>query len=167
MLDRLRGLRPERIALIGAVVVALYYFMPNDDDDLQGPAQVLDGDTLGIGEQHVSLFGIDAPEHDQTCEQGGQPYPCGEMATAALKAAIGDSAVRCKPMAQHRYGGAFARCFVGKTDLGEQMVADGWAVALRRFSNDYVAAEEQAAAAHRGMWRGEFETPEDWRRRTR
>lgn len=166
MLDRLRGLRAERIALIGAVVVALYYFMPGEDDALEGPAEVLDGDTLGIGERQVSLFAVDAPEHGQTCEHDGEPYPCGERATQALKAAIGQSAVRCKPAAKHLYGGAFARCFVGETDLGARMVAEGWAVAVPRFSDDYVEAEEKAAAAKVGLWRGTFETPEDWRHRT-
>ena len=38
--------------------------------DLVGAARVLDGDTLVIGETHVRLEGIDAPESHQACQAG-------------------------------------------------------------------------------------------------
>jgi endonuclease YncB( thermonuclease family) len=45
------------------------------------------------------------------------------------------------------------------------MVRQGWAVAFVRYAKDYVALEEEARAARRGLWRGDFETPAEWRKR--
>ena len=47
------------------------------------------------------------------------------------------------------------------------MVANGWAVAFRRFSSDYAEDEERARRARRGLWEGSFEMPWDWRARRR
>ena len=44
------------------------------------------------------------------------------------------------------------------------MVAEGLAVAYRQYSIDYVPQEGQAAASKRGIWKGEFIFPWDWRR---
>jgi hypothetical protein len=43
------------------------------------------------------------------------------------------------------------------------MVADGWAVAFRRYSEVYVADETRARAARRGLWASRFIPPEDYR----
>jgi endonuclease YncB( thermonuclease family) len=50
-------------------------------------------------------------------------------------------------------------------DINEWLVAQGLALAYRRYSHDYVAAEDEARAAGRGMWGGTFEPPWEWRRR--
>ena len=34
---------------------------------IQGPARVVDGDTLAIGGEKIRFFGVDAPEKAQTC----------------------------------------------------------------------------------------------------
>ena len=44
------------------------------------------------------------------------------------------------------------------------MVAQGWAVAYRKYSTDYVSQETAAKAARRGLWRGDFVEPSRWRR---
>jgi hypothetical protein len=43
------------------------------------------------------------------------------------------------------------------------MVAQGWALAYRYYSRDYVSQERSASKAKLGMWQGEFEPPWDWR----
>ncbi len=48
--------------------------------------------------------------------------------------------------------------------LEEWMVANGWALAYRDYSLDYVAQEADAQAARRGIWAGEFVEPWKWRR---
>ena len=44
------------------------------------------------------------------------------------------------------------------------MVEQGWAVAYRKYSTDYVSHETAAKAARRGVWRGDFVEPSRWRR---
>ena len=36
--------------------------------ELAGTAQITDGDTIEVAGTRVRLWGIDAPEHDQTCQ---------------------------------------------------------------------------------------------------
>jgi endonuclease YncB( thermonuclease family) len=50
---------------------------------VEGRARVVDGDTLEVGGRKVRLFGIDAPELDQTCDAEGQLWACGAEARAA------------------------------------------------------------------------------------
>jgi hypothetical protein len=42
-------------------------------------------------------------------------------------------------------------------------VRNGWALAYRRYSRAYVAEERAAENAGRGIWRGDFVEPWDWR----
>ncbi len=44
------------------------------------------------------------------------------------------------------------------------MVSQGWALAYRRYSLDYVDDEAEARAARRGIWASEFVEPWEWRR---
>ena len=44
------------------------------------------------------------------------------------------------------------------------MVLNGWALAYRRYSLDYILEETAAQAAQAGMWRGKFVPPWLWRR---
>jgi hypothetical protein len=46
-------------------------------------------------------------------------------------------------------------------------VRAGLALAYRRYSNDYVAEENAARDAKRGLWSGEFTPPWDWRHESR
>ncbi len=48
--------------------------------------------------------------------------------------------------------------------LGAWMVENGWALAYRRYSLDYVDEEANAQAARRGIWAGQFVRPWEWRR---
>ena len=43
------------------------------------------------------------------------------------------------------------------------MVAQGWAVPFRRYSDDYVADQARAQAAKLGMWSSTFVSPEEHR----
>lgn len=40
------------------------------------------------------------------------------------------------------------------------MVEKGWAIAYRRYSEEYVPEEDQARSQHRGIWAGTFKEPE-------
>lgn len=134
-----------------------------------GPARVIDGDTFSVGIERVRLWGVDAPEGRQVCQNAqGQGYACGDAARDQLVGLIGGRAVRCEVRDRDPYGRAVARCLAGSTDLGEAMVRAGWAVDYVQFSRGaYASAEVEARRSRRGLWAGRFETPSTWRAEAR
>lgn len=134
-----------------------------------GPARVVDGDTFSVGAERVRLWGVDAPEGRQVCQNDqGKAYACGDVARDQLVGLIGGRAVRCEVRDRDPYGRAVARCLAGSTDLGEAMVRVGWAVDYVQFSRGvYASVEAEARRARRGLWAGRFETPSTWRAEAR
>ncbi|MBT8005326.1 MAG: thermonuclease family protein [Rhodospirillales bacterium] len=133
---------------------------------MTGVPKIIDGDTLRIGNTRIRLHGIDAPEAKQTCNVDGKEWRCGQEATNALVRIVGERQVTCSQRDVDRYGRIVAVCRAGAVDLNAWMVGEGWAVAYRRFSREYVSDESEAKKAGNGMWRGEFMMPWDWRRRS-
>jgi endonuclease YncB( thermonuclease family) len=137
-------------------------------EDIPGVASVIDGDTIEIHGQRIRLYGIDAPESGQLCQKPtGKRWRCGQQASFALADRIGRTIVNCRPRDRDRYGRIVAVCFKGNGDLSRWMVANGWAVAYRRYSLDYVANEDAARLGRINIWSGSFEMPWDWRRHRR
>ena len=89
------------------------------------------------------------------------------MALRATSDQIGRAIVHCEPRDIDRYRRIVAVCFKGTEDLDRWMVANGWAVAYRRYSVDDVADEEAARQGHINIWSGDFDMPWDWRARRR
>jgi endonuclease YncB( thermonuclease family) len=127
----------------------------------------IDGDTLRAGDgSEYRIFGIDAPELHQTCsEANGKSWLCGRAAKAKLTTLIKGGNVSCEARSSDRFGRTVALCRAeGVADLGEAMVRDGYAIDLGGAAgNPYRDAEEEAKEARRGIWRGAFERPSDWR----
>ncbi len=141
-----------------------------------GPACVTGGDTLVVngkrqrnrcvGGTRVRLFGIDAPELKQTCKHAnGRDFLCGRAAASFLLEHVRGGTVECRGNSVDRYGRLIAVCFVGGKDLNAMMVREGWALAYRRYSMDYVDDEKAAKVVRVGLWRGKFVPPWEWRRR--
>ena len=128
--------------------------------------RIVDADTLEITGRRVRLYGIDAPEAAQVCRQGdGQRYRCGDRATEALRARIGGGAVGCTIEGYDRYNRVLSTCYTEDgTDLNAWLVRQGYALAYRRYSTQYVPEEDQARSGGAGLWAGEFVPPWDWRR---
>ena len=136
------------------------------DPPVTGTASVIDGDTIEIHGQRIRLHGIDAPESQQECtRRDGTKWRCGQQAALALSNRIGRSAVRCDARGRDRYGRLISVCLKDTEDLNRWMVANGWAVAYRKYSLDYVGDEELAKRAKLGIWSGSLEMPWDWRAR--
>lgn len=130
-----------------------------------GSVRVVDGDTFSVGPERVRLWGVDAPEGGQVCQNArGVDYACGDAARDRLGGLIGGQGVRCEVRDRDPYGRAVSRCVAGSTDLGEAMVRAGWAIDYVQFSRGaYASAEAKARRAGRGLWAGGFETPWSWR----
>ena len=60
---------------------------------------------------------------------------------------IGAANVHCADRGQDRYGRTLAICTLGDLDLNGWMVSEGWALAYRRYSLEYVLEEDAARAA--------------------
>ncbi len=117
---------------------------------LAGPALVVDGDGLKIGQWEIRLLGIDAPEMREA--------PEGRRSRAALDDLIADRPVECDGLYFDPYHRVVAICRVEGRDLGEEMLAIGWAAAWPKYlegtavKDAYLDAERQARAARRGIW---------------
>ena len=130
--------------------------------------EVVDGDTLAMGSDRLRIHGIDAPETGQSCERAGRIYDCGEAARSAIAGVLGRGIVSCEQLDTDRFGRRIVRCHDDRgRDIGAELVRQGWALAFRRFSTDYIAQEAEARTAGRGLWAGSFEAPWDWRARSR
>ena len=136
--------------------------------DIIGRASVTDGDTIEIHGQRIRLHGVDAPEKGQSCfDVSGQPYRCGQRAAMALDEFIGASPVHCRERDVDRYGRTVADCSVRGEDIELWLVRSGLAMAYRRYSSDYIGAEQEAKNAKRGIWAGYIQPPWEWRKERR
>jgi endonuclease YncB( thermonuclease family) len=150
----------------GGLLVAVPVLSAFAGGEIAGPARVVDGDTLVIGEQHIRLDGIDAPETDQVClDAAGKRWTCGIAARDQLARRIGSAPVSCAAHGQDRYGRVLADCSVGGESLNAWMTRQGWALAYVHYSQRYAGDEAGARQARRGLWSGAFIAPWNWRHR--
>lgn len=174
---RRRTRLPLPAFVIGAVILVIAYggriFAPAPHD-APAPAplaavRVVDGDTLHAGRERIRLAGIDAPEKAQTCRDAeNKSWACGRAATERLAALVAQGNVACASQGRDRYGRTLAVCSAaGTADLGAALVREGYAVSYMDRDGRYDTDEDAARAEGRGLWRGAFERPADWRRRHR
>ena len=128
----------------------------------------LDGDTIKAGDgSEYRIYGIDAPELHQTClEAIGKTWLCGRAAKARLTTILKHGNVNCEVRAKDRFDRAIAVCSAESVpDLGEALVRDGYAIDFGpgNSAGPYRDAQDEAVAAKRGIWRGTFDRPSDWR----
>ncbi len=144
--------------------------------EIAGMPKIIDGDTIEVQGQAIRLYGIDAPELGQACTIKERTYDCGMVARTALLDLTAGIAVTCKLVSAEAVSaepgrapedGRPGRCFAQGYDLAEGMAYTGWALAQREVSAHYLVFEERAQAAGRGLWKGRFVTPWDWRGGTR
>ena len=137
--------------------------------DLSGQVtvtEVSDGDSLRSGKLRIRIFGIDAPELKQQCQdQNGSAWACGLAARQQLENLLdADKLLHCELRDVDRYGRLVMQCFQGTVDIGAAMVRSGHALAYRSFSQLYLADEQHASSARNGVWQGGFQPPWEWRR---
>ena len=130
-------------------------------------ARAVTGDTLDLAGNRYCLFGIDAPEPGQHCTLGNaKRYDCSRIATTALMDLLAGASVHCRPTGVARPQCRVARCTADGFDLSGNMVHTGWALADPVDGDAYRLGQESARVRRHGLWRGAFDTPWDWRRKT-
>ena len=147
------------LAFFAVLVVVILKLDRFSTQSHQGVPYVIDGDTIVLSGTKIRLEGIDAPEMAQICVAGGKTYQCGAEARANLRNLIGKAALTCEGSRLDKYGRMLGVCTALAKNINRQMVADGWAVAYGSYAGDEMAAK----AAKRGIWRGMFERPQEWR----
>ena len=139
---------------------------PQAAGDITGRASVIDGDTIEIHGQRIRLWGVDAIESTQPCWLNGQLWRCAQDIAFGLDAHLANKVVSCKPRDRDRYGRIVASCEVQESDLGSWLVSQGFALDYTYYSHGaYKAEQAKARSEKRGIWRGTFEKPWDWRHR--
>jgi endonuclease YncB( thermonuclease family) len=142
-------------ALLAATVWALQH---GGSIEIAGHPRAIDGDTIAFGRVHVRLYGIAAPESDQTCSNAASDlYPCGALATSALLQLVDGEHIICHADSWNLNRRLLATCWRGDLDLGREMVREGQAIAYGHFSTVYLADEDEARAQRRGIWQGIFQ----------
>ena len=151
------------LVAVGLLVAVVSAYAPRGET-ISGAVRVVDGDSLHVGTTEVRLFGVDAFEGRQLCVRDGNPWRCGEAAANELRTLTTGRAITCDKRDTDSYGRTVAVCSNGTVDVGAELARAGLALAYRQFSEDYVDEENEARAARRGAWAGEFTAPWDARR---
>ena len=153
------------------------------DNDLLGPAyaNAIDGETLYMKGTEIALFGIDAMESDQICQNAvGKDYACGAAATQALQSLVQNEQVICLPMVGINERRILAACeLVGDettpmddddfqlgyrpNSLSRLMVVNGHAVGVGFGQRFFDGEQEEAQTLRKGIWQGSFVPPRLWR----
>ncbi len=140
---------------------------PKDPPRSGLPLKIVDGDTIVVYDIRVRLYGIDAPEIGQSCRSANeQPYRCGEHSREVL-ILLAAGGVRCEPAGDERdrYNRWIAICYAHDgASINAAMVRTGYALAYRKYSTEYAAEEEKARTGKKGIHRGRFVPPWNWRR---
>jgi len=143
----------------------LFSYNVQSQNLIKGKAKIIDGDTIHIDNNKIRLHGIDAPEIKQTCAINNENWNCGIKSEKALKNFILDREVSCQIVDIDRYKRFIGICFVNNENINKYMVKNGWAIAYRYYSLEYVKDEERAKENNAGIWEGEFEEPYEFRKK--
>lgn len=160
------------------------FSLTSQDNNLLGPtyANAIDGETLFMSGLEVSLFGIDAVERDQICQNSnGKNYSCGQIATQALQTLVQDTKVICFPIVNVNERRLLALCELAAADqalpnsptefiegyrpdnLSRLMIVNGHAISIGLGVDVFKDEQDQAQRLREGIWQGSFLPPRLWR----
>ena len=159
----------QKILIFNFIFVFILFFSHNlfSAELVNGYAKVVDGDTLHIGKYKIRLHGIDAPELNQNCLFNDKVWNCGKESKKFLINFINNKKISCKLIDKDRYKRHIAICFKDKINLNKKIVQEGWAIAYRYYSKDFVDDEKIAKINKSGIWKGDFEEPYLFRKKNK
>lgn len=130
---------------------------------------VRDGGTIDLADVTYRLDGIDAPALDQMCiDDHADTWACGVDARDQLAKLIGGHEVRCEDLGQD---GTYKKWHVGictvdgeTTSLNQLLVRQGFALNFEASARGLFKQDEaDAKDGRRGLWRGCFVAPREFR----
>ncbi len=136
---------------------------------LAAGAIVRDGGTVEVGGVTYRLDGIDAPELDQICiDEHADAWACGVEARDQLSNLIGGRQVRCEDLG---LGTTYRKRHIGictlegeTASLNQLLVRQGFALNFEPYARGRFREDEAAAKANRrGLWKGCFVAPQEFR----
>lgn len=98
----------------------------------------------------IAIAGTEAVAADERCTYEGRSWNCGLRARTAFRGLLRGRSPTCALPPEAGSGRATARCRIGTRDLGEWLVANGWARAAA--GGPYVAAEARARESRLGIF---------------
>lgn len=128
--------------------------------------EVIDGDTIKNKVAKIRLYGFDAPELDQKCkDENKKSWDCGRVSKAKLEKMIKGKLIKCKIKGHDKYKRKLGICYNGEDEINRLMVKQGYAVSYPKYRGRYELDEEYAINNNIGIWQGEFEEPEEYRKK--
>jgi endonuclease YncB( thermonuclease family) len=133
-------------------------------------ATVRDGGNIQLAGVAYRLDGIDAPELDQMCiDEHADPWACGVEARDRLIRLIGGREVRCEDLGT---GTGYKKRHIGMcnvdgedTSLNQLLVREGFALNFEPYARGRFKQDESGAKDNRrGLWKGCFVAPAEFRR---
>lgn len=98
----------------------------------------------------IAIAGLDTVGADETCLFQGEEWACGIRARTAFRLWLRGRAVTCAVPSEADPKTVTAQCRLGKQDVGEWLVSNGWARAAP--GGPYAEAGEKARAAKKGIF---------------
>ena len=164
----------KKIFLKFSIFFFIFFSSANSELIISGEAVITDGDTLKISSNKIRLSGIDAPEIKQTCKKIfidfgffslNKNYFCGELSKKELLKFTNNHIIFCKVEDKKDFFGRYlGTCFKDKININSWLVKNGYAVAYRKYSKNYIEIEKIAKKNKKGIWQGDFLMPWEWRK---
>ncbi|MDR7033231.1 thermonuclease family protein [Mesorhizobium sp. BE184] len=98
----------------------------------------------------VAVSGIDMVGVDKTCTDAGKEWACGQRARTAFRGFLRGRAVVCKVPPENGRDIIAAECRIGKEDVGQWLVENGWARAAS--GGPYAEAGKKAETDRKGIF---------------
>lgn len=98
----------------------------------------------------VAISGVAPLASEESCSFEGKQWNCGTRARTAFRGLLRSRAVVCDMPADAAQGDVVARCRIGRLDVGEWLVANGWARA--EAGGPYEDAGKKAESDGKGIY---------------
>ena len=160
----------HKYILLISLLVPIQIFANNNHIDCQ-VVQIIDGDTIKCDTNKIRLLGIDAPEKNQRCNDNqNKKYYCGKETINFLSSFMQNKAISCDIYGKDFFRRDLGICFADKININEKLLEEGLAISYlfnnhtKQYVIHYPALEEKSRQEKKGLWKGKFQSPKDYRK---